>query len=35
MAEAMPKFLESVDEITKKVKFREVFGFDFSGVTCE
>jgi len=35
MAIAMPKFLESVDYITTKVKFREVFGFDFSGVSYE
>lgn len=35
MSEAMPKFLQQVEDITKMVNFREVFGFNFSGVPCE
>ena len=35
MKTAMPDFLESVEKITKLINFREVFGFDFSGVHYE
>lgn len=34
LSKALPKFIESVDAIKAKVKKRDLFGIDFSGVQC-